>query len=94
MNSAIIGTETTYASPRGGCRVRINAIRKGALAAGYDPESYASYLTDDHDVATAGGVDDRDLVEISHWSHDLRRWSFVLIDVPAATLACFAHAAA
>ena len=93
----IIGTTSIYhGSEHGslqGYRVRIIAVIKGAAAPDYDADADGAYLTDDEDIARAGGVTAADRVEVQPWIEKEGRFSFVSSDPRAIDLACFAHLA-
>jgi hypothetical protein len=72
------GTEHPYLR---GHRVRIVAVLKADGA----------YLTDELDIAAAGGVTAADRVEVQPWLPKEKRFSFVTSDPKAADLACFAQ---
>jgi len=92
----VIGTTTTYHGPRdehpylNGYRVRIAAVIKGACAPGRDPDADCSFLTDDGDIARAGGVTPHDRLDVQPWLEKEGRFSFVSSDARAVDLACFA----
>ena len=84
------GTEHRYLA---GHKVRIIAVIKGAARTDYDPDADGAYLTDDDDIARAGGVTADDRVEVQPWIEKEGRFSFVSSDPCAIDLACFAHLA-
>ncbi len=90
-----IGTTTTYHGTEhrylSGHRVRITAVIKGAAGPDYDPDAEGAYLTDDEDIARAGGVTADDRVDVQPWIEREGRFSFVSSDPCAVDLACFAH---
>ena len=94
---AIIGTTTTYHGIEhrylAGYAVRIVGVMKGAAAPDHDPEADCAYLTDDLEIARAGGIGVLDRVEVQPWLDGEGRFSFVSSDPRAIDLACFAHLA-
>lgn len=78
------GTEHRYLSGR---KVRIVAVTKGAARPGGED---CAYLTDDADIARAGGVTADDRVEVQPWIEDEGRFSFATSDPLAVDLECFA----
>ncbi len=90
----VIGTETTYTGtePRylSGLRLKIVAVIKGAAGDNYNPDPQGTYITDDEDLAHAGGVEPMDRVEVLPWIARDRDWSFCSSDPRAADLAAFA----
>ena len=89
----VIGTETTYTGTEqghlAGLRLKIVAVLKGAAGSAYDPDARANYITDDEDLARAGGVEPTDRVEVLPWIARDRDWSFCSSDPRAADLAAF-----
>jgi hypothetical protein len=81
------GTELRYLR---GHRVRIVAVLKNALRADYDPDHDGQHITDEDDLARAGGVTADDRVEVQSWLEAEGRFSFVSSDPRAIDLACFA----
>lgn len=81
------GTELRYLR---GHRVRIVAVLKNALRADYDPDHDGQHITDEDDLARAGGVTADDRVEVQPWLEAEGRFSFVSSDPRAIALACFA----
>ena len=83
----IIGRTTTYHGSEhrylAGYTVRIVAVMKGAAGPDFDADVDSPYLTDDRDVARAGGVTENDRVEVQPWIEKEGRITFV-------TMACFA----
>ena len=92
-----IGTTTTYHGTEHrylkGHPVRVVAVIKGAAAPNYDADADGAYLTDDEDIARAGGVTAADRVEVQPWIEREGRFSFVSSDPRAIDLASFAHLA-
>jgi len=77
----IVGSTTTYC----GYKVRIVAVIKNALRI-----EERGYLTDDDEIARAGGVTVHDRIEVAPWIEKEGCFSFVTIDPKAMDLACFA----
>ena len=73
-----------------GYEVRVIAVIKGAAGPDYDPDVDGAYLTDDEDIARAGGVTADDRVEVQPWIEKEGRFSFASSDPRAIDLACFA----
>jgi len=76
-----------------GYEVRVVAVIKGAAGPDYDPDADGAYLTDDQDIARAGGVTADDRVEVQPWIEKEGRFSFASSDPRAIDLACFADLA-
>ena len=93
----IIGTTTTYHGTEhrylNGYKVLIIAVIKGAAGPDYDPDADEVYLTDNEDLARAGGVGPYDRVAVQPWLEREGRFSFVSSDPSATDLACFNHLA-
>lgn len=73
-----------------GYTVRIVAVLKNALRADYDPDKDGQYITEEHELARAGGVTADDRVGVRIWLPDEKRFSYVACDPRAVDLACFA----
>ena len=91
-----IGTITTCQSDvlryLAGHKVRIVAVLKNAARPGIDVDGPDyQHITDDDDLARAGGVSSDDRVEVQPWIAQEDRFSFVSSDPKACDLACFAH---
>ena len=90
----VIGIETTYTGNEqgylAGLRLKIVAVLKGAAGPAYDPDARADYITDDDELARAGGVEPTDRVEVLPWIARDRDWSFCSSYPRAADLAAFA----
>jgi hypothetical protein len=91
-----IGTITTCQSDEhrylAGHKVRIVAVLKNAARPDIDVDGPDyQHLTDDDDIARAGGVSADDRVEVQPWIAQEDRFSFVSSDPKACDLACFAH---
>jgi hypothetical protein len=91
-----IGTITTCQSDEhrylASHKVRIVAILKNAARPGIDVDGPDyQHITDDEDLARAGGVGADDRVEVQPWIAQEDRFSFVSSDPKACDLACFAH---
>lgn len=91
----VIGTTTTYHGDEHGYlrghQVRIIAVLKNAARPDIDVDGpdYAN-LSDDEDIARAGGVTADDRIEVQPWLEKEGRFSFVSSDPRATDLACFA----
>ncbi len=94
----VIGTVTTYHGDEHpylrGHQVRIVAVLKNAAKPDIDVDGpdYA-ILSDDEDLARAGGVTRHDRIEVQPWIEREDRFSFVTSDPRAVDLACFASLA-
>jgi len=91
-----IGTITTCQSDEhrylAGHKVRIVAVLKNAARPGIDVDGPDyQHITDDDDLARAGGVSADDRIEVQPWITKEDRFSFVSSDPKACDLACFAH---
>jgi hypothetical protein len=95
MNN-VIGLETTYHGDEHrylhGYKVRIVAVLKGS-AAPHDDDFDADYLTDDVEIARAGGVTAGERIEVQPWLEQDGRYSFVTSDPRAVDLAAFSNLA-
>jgi len=93
----IIGTTTTYHGIEhlylAGYKVRIVAVMKGAATPDHDPDAADAYLTNDLEIAHAGGIGALDRLEVQPWLDGKGRFSFVSSDPRAIDLARFAHLA-
>ena len=89
-----LGTITTYHGSEHrylhGHQVRIVAVLKNAARPDHDSEADDGYITDEEDLARAGGVTAGDRIEVQPWLEKEGRFSFVLSDPRAVDLACFA----
>ena len=98
MKKKIIGTTTTCDSSEhpylAGYTVKIIAVLKNAARDDIDPDGpdYDN-ITDDEDLARAGGVTADDRIEVQPWLEKEGRYSFVSSDPRALDLACFAKLA-
>jgi hypothetical protein len=92
-----LGTVTTYHGSEHrylhGHKVRIVAVLKDAARPDYDPGAPGGYITDEEDLARAGGVTADDRVEVQPWLGEEKRFSFVSSDPRAIDLGCFQHLA-
>lgn len=90
----ILGSTTTYHGTEHpylkGYKVRIVAVLKNAARPDIDVDGpdYAN-LSDDDDLARAGGVTADDRIEVQPWMEKEGRFSFVTSDPRAVDLACF-----
>jgi len=90
----ILGSTTTYHGTEhpylNGYRVRIVAVLKNAARADIDVDGpdYAN-ISDEDDLARAGGVTADDRLEVQPWMEKEGRFSFVTSDPRAIDLACF-----
>lgn len=94
----IIGTITTYHGSEHrylrGYQIRILGVYKNAARPDYDPDAEADdYITNDEDLARAGGVTTDDRVEVQLFLEKEGRCSFASSDPRAIDLACFTHLA-
>ena len=91
----ILGSTTTYHGTEhpylNGYRVRIIAVLKNAARPDIDVDGpdYA-HISDEDDLASAGGVTAADRLEVQPWMEKEGRFSFVTSDPRAMDLACFA----
>ena len=91
----ILGSTTTYHGTEhpylNGYRVRIIAVLKNAARPDIDVDGpdYA-HISDEDDLARAGGVTADDRLEVQPWMEREGRFSFVTSDPRAMDLACFA----
>jgi hypothetical protein len=91
----ILGSTTTYHGTEhpylNGYRVRIIAVLKNAARPDIDVDGpdYA-HISDEDDLARAGGVTAADRLEVQPWMEKEGRFSFVTSDPRAMDLACFA----
>jgi len=91
----ILGSTTTYHGTEhpylNGYRVRIIAVLKNAARPDIDVDGpdYA-HISDEDDLASAGGVTAADRLEVQPWMEKEGRFSFVTSDPRATDLACFA----
>jgi hypothetical protein len=88
-----LGTITTYHGSEH-CylrdhQVRIVAVLKNAARPDYDPDADNGYITDEEDLARAGGVTAGDRIEVQPWIAKEERFSFVSSDPRAVDLACY-----
>ena len=85
----VIGTITTCDSNEHpylrGHQVKVIAVMKDCD----DEESDDCYITDDEDLARAGGVTANDRVEVTPWIESQGRFSFASSDPLATDLAAF-----
>ena len=90
----VIGTITTYHGQEhrylDGYKVRVIAVLKNAAKPDIDVDGpdYA-HLSDDEDIARAGGVGIHDRIEVQPWIEKEGRFSFVSSDPKATDLAAF-----
>ena len=90
----VIGTITTYHGQEhrylAGHKVRIVAVLKNAAKPDIDVDGpdYA-HLSDDDDIARAGGIGIHDRIEVQPWIEKEGRFSFVSSDPKATDLAAF-----
>ena len=90
----ILGSTTTYHGTEhpylNGYRVRIIAVLKNAARPDIDVDGpdYA-HISDEEDLARAGGVTAADRLEVQPWMEKEGRFSFVTSDPRAMDLACF-----
>ena len=90
----VIGTITTYHGQEhrylAGHKVRVVAVLKNAAKPDIDVDGpdYA-HLSDDEDIARAGGVGLDDRIEVQPWLEKEGRFSFVTSDPKAMDLAAF-----
>ena len=91
-----IGTITTCHGDEhrylAGHKVRIVAVLKNAARPDIDVDGPEyQHITDDDDLARAGGVSSDDRVEVQPWIAQEDRFSFVSSDPKVVDLDCFAH---
>lgn len=84
------GTEHAYLR---GYTVKIIAVLKNAARPDSDPDKDGDYITDEQDLARAGGVTADDRLEVQPWLEKEGRFSFVSSDPLASDLACFSSLA-
>lgn len=72
------------------CLVKVIAVFKGAAAANYDPEMDCPIATTDEELASLGGLDANDRVEVQPWIEERGRFSFASSDPRAIDLEAFA----
>lgn len=90
----ILGSTTTYHGTEHpylkGYKVRIVAVLKNAARPDIDVDGpdYA-HLSDEDDLARAGGVTADDRIEVQPWMEKESRFSFVTSDPRAVDLGCF-----
>jgi hypothetical protein len=90
----ILGSTTTYQGTEhpylNGYRVRIVAVLKNAARPDIDVDGpdYAN-ISDEDDLARAGGVTAADRLEVQPWMEKEGRFSFVTSDPRAIDLTCF-----
>lgn len=92
--SPIIGQITTYHGDEHpylrGHRVKIIAVLHNAAKPGIDVDGPDyDHITDDEDLARAGGVTAFDRIDVQPWLESKERFSFVSSDPLAADLDCF-----
>lgn len=96
MNKAI-GAITTYHGDEHrylrGHQIKVIAVFKGAARPDHDPDDGYPVITDNEDLARAGGLTADDRVEVQPWLESEGRFSFVSSDPRAIDLACFAELA-
>ncbi|MBN1336436.1 MAG: hypothetical protein JXB39_10790 [Deltaproteobacteria bacterium] len=89
MPPKVIGTVTRYTGTEHGYltgyKVRVVAVFK--------PRNDSAYLTDDDEIARAGGVTGADRFEVQPRIREEGRFSFVTSDPRAVDLEAFAHLA-
>jgi len=94
----VIGTVTTYHGDEHpylrGHKVRIVAVLKNAAKPDIDVDGPDyDHISDDEDLARAGGVTRDDRIEVQPWIEQEGRFSFVTSDPRAVDLGCFANLA-
>ena len=96
MNKAI-GAITTYHGDEHRYlkdhQIKVIAVFKGAARPDHDPDDGYPVITDNEDLARAGGLTADDRVEVQPWLESEGRFSFVSSDPRAIDLACFADLA-
>ena len=95
----IIGRITTYHGDEHpylrGHKVKIIAVLHNAAKPGIDVDGPDyDHITDDEDLARAGGVTAFDRIDVQPWLDSKERFSFVSSDPLAADLRCFRDLAA
>jgi len=85
--TAYHGTEHAYLRSY---TVKIIAVLKNAARPDSDPDKDCDYITDEQDLARAGGVTADDRIEVQPWLEKEGRFSFVSSDPLASDLECFA----
>ena len=90
----VIGKVTTYHGDEHrylrGYKVRIVAVLKNAAKPDIDVDGPDyDHLSDDQDLARAGGVTADDRIEVQPWIEREGRFSFVSSDPRAIDLGCF-----
>ena len=89
----VIGRTTTYHGTEHaylrGYTVRIIAVIKNAARQDYDPDKDDQYITDEEELARAGGVTADDRIEVQPWLEKEGRFSFVSSDPKATDLEAF-----
>ena len=90
---AVIGRTTTYHGTEHGYlrgyTVKIIAVIKNAARPDYDPDTDDQYITDEEELARAGGVTADDRIEVQPWLEKEGRFSFVSSDPKATDLEAF-----
>ena len=91
----VIGTITSYQGSEFGFlkghQVKIIAVIKNAADLDNDPDEDDGYITDDEDLARAGGVTANDRIEVQPWIESQGRFSFASSDPKASDLAAFSN---
>ena len=90
----ILGSTTTYHGTEHpylkGYKVRIVAVLKNAARPDIDVDGPDyDHISDEDDLARAGGVTADDRIEVQPWIEKEGRFSFVTSDPKAMDLACF-----
>lgn len=89
----VIGRCTTYHGTEHGYlrgyTVKIIAVIKNAARPDHDPDVDGDYITDEDELARAGGVTADDRIEVQPWIEKEGRFSFVSSDPLATDLAGF-----
>ena len=90
----ILGSTTTYHGTEhpylNGYRVRITPVLKNAARPDIDVDGPDyDHISDEDDLARAGGVTADDRIEVQPWMEKEGRFSFVTSDPRAMDLACF-----
>jgi len=91
----ILGSTTTYHGTEHpylkGYKVRIVAVLKNAARPDIDVDGPDyDHISDEDDLARAGGVTADDRIEVQPWIEKEGRFSFVTSDPRSVDLACFA----